>query len=140
MRILLIDDHHLTARGIALYLESHGHEVRIGACVADAVAACAADAFDLLITDLMLPDGTGWALLARVRLSCSGVRAIVMSGLGRPEDVAASLANGFDAHCVKPDDLRRLPEIVRDVMRRAAATRAGANPLPPGRAPSVRSA
>jgi DNA-binding response OmpR family regulator len=122
MRILLIDDDVLTARGIALCLGTHGHEVRIGSCVADAVALCAdGEPFDLLITDLMLPDGTGWDLLQRVRVACAGVASIVVSGYARPNDVAASLAAGFDAHCLKPDDLPRLPEIVRQVARRAAA-------------------
>jgi DNA-binding response OmpR family regulator len=119
MRILLIDDDPMTARGLALCLNSHGHEVQIGGCVADAVAVCAAgEPFDVLITDLLLPDGTGWDLLQRVRVSSVAVASVVVSGYSRPEDVAASLAAGFDAHCVKPDDLPRLPDLVHRLARR----------------------
>src|SRR5688572_26342434 len=113
MHILLIDDDPLAARGLALYLGSHGHDVHCVGGVADAIEACAGGAFDLLISDVMLSDGTGWELLERMRSRRGGMAAIVYSACDRPRDVAASLAAGFDAHYVKPEDLPRLPEIVR---------------------------
>jgi DNA-binding response OmpR family regulator len=130
MHILLIDDDPMAARGLARYLHSHGHEVRCGASLADAIAACDEEAFDLLIADVLLPDGTGWDLLARIGPRGAGMAAIVYSACGRPQDVAASLAAGFDAHYVKPEDLLRLPEIARQLLRHAPPPRPA--PAPAG--------
>ena len=119
MYILLIDDDPAVARGVSRYLHSYGHEVRRGASLADAIAACAEESFDLLIADVVLPDGTGWELLERIRSRRFGMAAIVYSGCDRPQDVAASLAAGFDAHYLKPEDLPRLPEIAHQLLRHA---------------------
>jgi DNA-binding response OmpR family regulator len=116
MRILLVDDDEPTARSIRRYLDAHGHEVRCAFTIVEAIVACESEGFDLLICDLILPDGTGWKLMERQRERCA-LRAIMLCGFERPEDVRMSREAGFLAHLVKPHHIPLLPTIVRDVTR-----------------------
>ncbi|MFN2476376.1 MAG: response regulator [Chthoniobacterales bacterium] len=100
-RIFLVEDHADTARAISLYLRGLGHVV----CVANNVQSareCARSAdFDILLSDLGLPDGNGWDLLRELRPRTT-FKAIAMSGYNTAEDVARSKAAGFVEHLAKP--------------------------------------
>ncbi len=61
---------------------------------------------DILISDIGLPDGDGWQLLARLDLP-RPIYAIAMSGFGMTSDRMRSKAAGFRHHLVKPMDLER---------------------------------
>ena len=97
MRILLVEDHEDTAAMMALVLRGDGHDVLDVGTAADALRACGEGCFDLIISDIGLPDLDGWELLARVRARCA-VPAIALTAFGQPADVARSRAAGFDAH------------------------------------------
>jgi CheY-like chemotaxis protein len=82
-----------------------GHRTAAAANVREAleVAAERAERFDLLISDLQLPDGDGWELLRRLEEAGRRPRqAIALSGWGNDEDVTKSRTAGFRAHLVKP--------------------------------------
>jgi CheY-like chemotaxis protein len=115
MRILYVEDHPDTARMTALLLRRRGHDVRAVGTAAEALGACAASAFELLISDIGLPDLDGWELLARVRQRWA-VPAIALTAFAQPADVARSRAAGFDAHLTKPVDF---PVLVAAVARYA---------------------
>ena len=69
--------------------------------------------FDLLLSDIGLPDGTGWDLLRELRAGARPIRAIAISGLGAPEDLERSESAGFSEHLVKPVAPEKLEEAVR---------------------------
>jgi PAS domain S-box-containing protein len=101
-QILLVEDHGDTAELMMTVLEHGGHRVARATDVASALLAAGRDQFDLLISDLGLPDGSGLDLIRKLRGNGSSIPAIAVSGYGQPNDVAQSRAAGFQVHLVKP--------------------------------------
>ena len=85
-----------------------------GGCGAAALRAAQVSTFDVVISDLGLPDGTGLDLLNRLRGIQTRVRAIALSGYGMEEDLRRSLETGFSAHLVKPVDFDQLRRALRE--------------------------
>jgi CheY-like chemotaxis protein len=127
MRILIIDDHADSAEMLSVILTRKGHAVRTAASCAQAMTLCAAESFDLLISDLGLPVCDGWETLQRLRQTCT-VPAIALSGHARAASIEQSRAAGFDAHLTKPVDFAVLTETIdRLTGGRAAPAPAAAN-------------
>lgn len=114
LRVLLVEDHPDTARQLTRLLERAGHEVTCAASVKEGLASGRGGEFDILISDLGLPDGTGYDLmrdLSRER----GIRGIALSGFGMKEDVQNSIAAGFSRHLTKPVDWQELKTEIQKV-------------------------
>ena len=111
-RILLVEDHLATLQTVSTVLRLWGHRVTTAASVAAALDAASVHAFDLVISDLGLPDGTGIELMDQLR-SKHGLRGIALSGYGMEEDLIRSKNAGFVAHLVKPVHLSDLRKILR---------------------------
>jgi CheY-like chemotaxis protein len=79
------------------------------------MAAAERDQFDLLISDVGLPDGTGLELMTRLR-AATGIRGIAISGFGMNGDVEKSLLAGFSEHLVKPVNLEKLEAAIEQAM------------------------
>ena len=106
-RILLVEDHGDTADVLLRILRKNGYAVEHATTVVAAQEAADQDRFDLVISDLGLPDGSGLDLMQRLRARY-GFPAIALSGYGMDEDRAASKAAGFAEHFTKPIDPERL--------------------------------
>ncbi|HEY1685417.1 MAG TPA: response regulator [Tepidisphaeraceae bacterium] len=115
-RILVVDDHADSALLLARLLKKEGHDVKTAGTVSAAREICELEKFDLLISDLGLPDGSGYELFGFLR-DRYGMKGIALSGRGLPEDVAASEEAGFEAHLVKPVIL---PDVSAAIARLAA--------------------
>ena len=100
-----------------MLLESLGYQVWTAGDIAQATGMLANEAFDLMISDLGLPDGTGHQLMHKIRASGSPLRAIALSGYGQEEDVKRSSEAGFSAHLVKPVDAEALLETVEGLFQ-----------------------
>ncbi len=106
-QILLVEDHSDTARLLSRVLTSWGYKVRVAQSVASALESAAAAPFDLLISDLGLPDGSGHDLMRQ--LSARGpLKGIAVSGYGMEDDQQRSREVGFLTHLTKPVDLAEL--------------------------------
>ena len=117
LSVIVVEDHADTAEGLRRFLSTVGYHVYIAPDVASAHALAKAVEFDVLLSDLRLPDGTGWDLMEE--LSAEGpIRAVAMSGLTSEEDVARSLRVGFLDHISKP----LIPERLSEALDRALAT------------------
>ncbi len=103
--ILLVEDHEQTRTTLMQLLRRRGHKV-IGVGSMEAARAHAGDC-DLLISDLGLPDGDGYELMAELS-HAHGLPGIALSGYGMEQDIAKSRASGFCAHLTKPVDIRTL--------------------------------
>jgi CheY-like chemotaxis protein len=114
-RVLLVDDHPDTLFAMSRLLRSLTSYVKTASCVADALRVVETEPpFDLVISDLGLPDGTGHDLLRQILARCP-VRAIALTGFGMEDDLKRSREAGFDAHLTKPinfEDLRTTIERV----------------------------
>jgi CheY-like chemotaxis protein len=114
LHILLVEDDEDTRETLSELLRASDCEVQTAASVADAVSAFEKDTFDLVISDLGLPDGSGLDLIRKL-LGRREVRAIALSGYGMVEDVLRSKEAGFAAHMTKPISFDRLMAVIRDV-------------------------
>jgi two-component system CheB/CheR fusion protein len=112
LRILLVEDHADTARIMRWLLTADGHAVQWAGDVAAALKLAAEHEFDLLLSDLGLPDGTGADLMRTLRQQGSVVPGIVLSGYGQDQDIARSREAGFAAHLVKPLIPRKLRDAI----------------------------
>jgi CheY-like chemotaxis protein/anti-sigma regulatory factor (Ser/Thr protein kinase) len=122
LRILLVEDHDSIAKACQRLLASHGHSVVRASGITGALAAANRGAFDLLICDLTLADGSGLELLPRMQSSVdrdggNDVPAIAMSGSVYEEDIARCIAAGFTTHLAKPFDEQALLAAIARVRR-----------------------
>ena len=112
LRILLVEDHGDTANIMKRLLEADGHSVEMAGDVAMAMALASKLPFDLLLSDLGLPDGSGMDLMRALRAKGMVITAIALSGYGHKEDIRLSKDAGFAAHLVKPISLKRLRDVI----------------------------
>ena len=108
LRILMVEDHGDTRDVLANLLRHIGHEVSVAASVATAVEAIDAEKFDVILSDIGLPDGSGYALIAQAKQKQPSVRAIALTGFGTEQDARFSREAGFDFHLTKPLDFHEL--------------------------------
>lgn len=111
LRILVVEDHADTAFMLQKILERSGHTVRTAGDVASALAAAEEERFDLVVSDVGLPDASGYVLM-RSLAERHGFPGVAMSGYGMDEDVRRSLEAGFGAHLVKPVDVGVLEQTI----------------------------
>lgn len=106
-RILLVEDHGDTAHVLLRLLKKNGYDAGHASNICSAEQLAHQQRFDLVISDLGLPDGSGLDLMRRLR-DRFGMPGIALSGYGMDEDLAASKAAGFAEHFTKPVDPERL--------------------------------
>jgi CheY-like chemotaxis protein len=114
LRILVVEDHGDTSRLMARLLEGHGHAVRTAEGVTTALEAAGQEEFDLLISDIGLPDGTGIELMRQLRAT-HPIKGIALSGYGSSEDVREARDAGFAAHVTKPVDFAKLQQLIQQI-------------------------
>jgi len=112
LRILLVEDHVDTARIMRRLLAAKGHAVQIAGDVASALQLAEKQAFDLLLSDLGLPDGSGLDLMIALRAKGLNMPAIALSGYGQEGDIEQSRKAGFTAHMIKPVNVPLLEETI----------------------------
>ena len=106
-RILLVEDHTPTRTALEHLLLRRKHHVRAAASAVEARALASLEAFDLLISDIGLPDGSGYELMSEFR-ERYGMRGISLTGYGMEEDVVRSRNAGFVQHLTKPVRMQSL--------------------------------
>ena len=107
LKILLVDDHHDTCVALEKLLARRGHLVAVTHDVRSAMDAAVRNKFDLLISDIALPDGTGMDLMMQLR-AIADVPGIAISGFGNNGDIERSRQAGFSEHLIKPIKLDNL--------------------------------
>jgi signal transduction histidine kinase/ActR/RegA family two-component response regulator len=107
LRILLVDDHQDTCAALEKLLVRRGHLVAATHNVRSAMEAAVRNRFDLLISDIALPDGSGMELMMQLH-AISRIPGIAISGFGNNGDIEKSLRAGFSEHLIKPVKLEKL--------------------------------
>ena len=100
-RLIVVEDHAETAESLKKFLTAAGYKVFVATDVASAVSLASAVEFDVLLSDLGLPDGNGWELLKTLS-EARRIRAIAFSGYNSPADRKRSAEAGFLEHLAKP--------------------------------------
>jgi CheY-like chemotaxis protein len=106
-RILLVEDHLDSLVTLTRLLTRRGHTVTPVGTGATARTELANYTFDIIISDLGLPDCSGLELIAEMR-KLHSTPAIALSGYGMDTDVLSSMAAGFNEHLTKPIDIELL--------------------------------
>lgn len=107
LRVLLVEDHEDTAIVLAQIIRGMGHDVDVCHTVATACEKIRTASFNLILSDIGLPDGTGLDFIKEARKVCD-TPAIALTGYGMAEDIDRCLNAGFNDHLTKPIDFERL--------------------------------
>ena len=102
LRLIVVEDHANTAEGLKKFLKAVGYEVFVATDMTSALWLATSVQFDLLLSDLGLPDGSGWELLKYLNAEQRQIRAIAISAHNSPEDLKQSAEAGFVEHLPKP--------------------------------------
>ena len=122
LRLLVVEDHESTLQVLVRLLTRAGYQVTDAKTVTEARTAAATKPFDLVISDLGLPDGTGIELMKSLRAQY-GLKGVALSGYGMEEDIHRSHAAGFVAHLVKPIDVAELRRTIARIQASALENR-----------------
>lgn len=114
LQVLLVDDHEDTNRSLFLLLRRRGYAVQTATSIAAALEAASQQDFDVLVSDMGLPDGSGLDLLAKMPTPPK-VGGIMVSGYGMDEDIARSQAAGYKEHLSKPVSVDKLDALIREM-------------------------
>ena len=111
-RVLVVDDHVDTCVGMKMMLERRGYRVAIAHTADEAVEKAGHEEFDLVISDIGLPDRSGYELMQELSAT-KNLRGIALSGFGMENDVSRARAAGFSEHLTKPINFDRLDEAIQ---------------------------
>ena len=114
-RVLLVDDHYDTCIAMKRMLERHGYEITVAHTAQQAAEKVRTGEFDLLISDIGLPDRSGYDLMREVRLN-NDLPGIALSGFGSEQDVNQAREAGFAKHLTKPVSFERLEKTIQSVL------------------------
>ncbi len=118
LRILLVEDHPDTAKQLTRLLRRAGHEVVPVSSIKEArsvVAAEVSGSFNILISDLGLPDGSGHELMRDLARHQQAIPGIALSGYGMKDDIRESIEAGFVRHLTKPVDWQELKVAIQKI-------------------------
>ena len=127
VRILVVDDEADARELVRAILAQCGAEATVVASAGAAVEALERAAFDVLVSDIVMPEEDGYALIRRVRARGTdrggAIPALALTAYGRIEDRAAAIAAGFQQHAVKPIEPAELAAVVATLAGRADGPR-----------------
>jgi CheY-like chemotaxis protein len=101
LRLIVVEDHADTAEGLKKFLKAIGYQVFVATDMTSALGLASTVEFDVLLSDLALPDGDGWELMKRLSAT-RHIRAIALSGHNSDDDLQRSADAGFVEHLAKP--------------------------------------
>ncbi len=123
LQVLVVEDEPATIRLMSRLIRGLGYQVTTAETLAEASRWVeGSKRFDLIVSDIGLPDGTGLDLMRRVRATHGGMPGIALTGFGTDEDIEQSRLAGFSAHMTKPIDFNQLETLIRKVVRTPPTT------------------
>jgi PAS domain S-box-containing protein len=114
LRILVVEDHRDTRRTLARLLSHFGHQIAVADSVESALRMFRSQQFDAIVSDIGLPDGTGYEIIKQAKQRYP-VKAIALTGFGMDADLVRSKAAGFDFHLTKPVDFAELRTVLGEI-------------------------
>ena len=115
MKILVVEDHEDTLRVMSRLLTMEGHDIDTATTLSGGRLRLDSHVYDLLIADIGLPDGPGYALMNAA--TQRRIPGIAISGYGMSDDITASRAAGFSVHLTKPVNLQTLLQAVEQAKK-----------------------
>lgn len=122
LRILIIDDETDALDLIGVELTQHGAKVTAASNAQDALTALATDEFDLLISDIGMPNTDGYDLIRQIRAQESSrhqrIPAVALTAYARVQDRMRAIMAGFNTHVAKPVEANELLTVVASLVGR----------------------
>jgi two-component system, OmpR family, alkaline phosphatase synthesis response regulator PhoP len=122
MRVLIVEDEQHLAEGLRFNLVAEGYEAEVvdtGEAALGRLLDGDAQAFDLVVLDVMLPGKDGFAVVSELREARQFVPVLMLTARGRPEDVLKGFAAGADDYLPKPTELAILLARIGGLLRRS---------------------
>jgi len=129
-RILIVEDEQHLADGLRFNLEAEGYTADVVDTGEDALARLApggGEPYDLVVLDVMLPGRDGFAVVSELRAARQFVPVLMLTALGRPEEVLKGFAAGADDYLPKPTALAILIARIGSLLRRSGWTKQAAD-------------
>ena len=114
LRILLVEDHADTRRTLSRLLSHFGHDISVAECMQSARKMVEAEKFDVVLSDIGLPDGSGYDVISHAKQT-QPVKGVALTGFGSDDDVRRGKEAGFDFHLTKPVDFHELRSVLDQV-------------------------
>jgi hypothetical protein len=116
LRLLLVEDHQDSAELLAELLSAHGHSVRVATTASAALEIAEHQAFDAVVSDVGLPDASGYELMQRLREKFA-MKGVAITGSSGVAEVQRGREAGFAAQLTKPVSVRKLEQVLEEVVR-----------------------
>jgi DNA-binding response OmpR family regulator len=120
-RVLVVEDETHLAQGLRFNLEAEGYAAEVvgdGEAATDRLLA-QKENFDAVVLDIMLPGKDGFSVVSELRAARNYVPVLMLTAMGRPEDVLKGFASGADDYLAKPFDLSILLARLQGLLRRS---------------------
>jgi hypothetical protein len=114
LRILVVEDHSETLQALSRLLSHFGHEVSVADGAQNARNIFHSKEFDVVLCDIVLPDGSGYDLIAEAKRK-GPVKAVAISGFAGTDDIQRGREAGFDFHLAKPVDFHELRSVLGQI-------------------------
>ena len=124
MRILVVEDHQDTRKVLTRLLTHWGFDVAPAESLQSGLDCLDSEPIDVILSDIALPDGTGYALVSEARRRGKEVLAIALSGYSYPSEVQVAKLTGFDHHLSKPCDCQQLRSLLQERIDRKGSVAA----------------
>lgn len=122
MELLVVEDNPSTLKMLAFLLRNEGYKVHAVTNVSSGLDTLRNETIDLLVLDVMLPDGSGLQICRQIRDEGLMMPILVISALGRRDDKLAALNEGADDFMTKPFDPSEVVARVHSLIRRTQPT------------------
>ena len=115
-RLIIIEDQPDARQSLAALLEILGHTVEVAENAATGIERSLHSKPQVALIDIGLPDASGYEVAKKLRAALAGdIFLVALTGYGQEDDLRAALDAGFDAHLVKPADIRELSKLLSRV-------------------------
>ena len=128
-KVLSVDDDQNLQLVVSDYLTADGYQVTQAYDVANALVHVEEETFDIILLDLVLPDGEGLSLIPQFQQK-SKTPIVVVSGKSETTEKVVCLEMGADDYITKPFEMRELSARIKAIMRRSDSTPAQQEPAP----------
>lgn len=127
IRILIVDDDPYFLRVLSRILSAENFQVKTAEGASQATQVLRENAFDLVISDLRLPDGDGLSILQEIRKAGREIPVVILTAYGEVDNYLEAMNAGATEYLNKPVKSDELIEVVRNCLRSRAASAEGAS-------------
>ena len=114
LRILVVEDHGETRQTLSRLLGHFGHEISVADCTQSALQIVDSQQFDVVLSDIGLPDGSGYEVIAHAKRK-QPLKGVALTGMDQDEDIKRAKEAGFDFHLAKPVDFHELRTVLGQI-------------------------